>query len=39
METVIDALKELVPTKHVKMNVKAFRLGYEAMEKERADQL
>ena len=39
VENVIDALKELVPTKHVEMNVKAFRLGYEAMKKERADQL
>lgn len=32
-ESVIEALKELVPPKHVETNVKAFRLGYEYVKK------
>jgi Pyruvate/2-oxoacid:ferredoxin oxidoreductase gamma subunit len=28
-ESLIDALKELVPAKHVLINVKAFGLGYK----------
>jgi indolepyruvate ferredoxin oxidoreductase beta subunit len=37
VENVIDALKQLVPAKHVDTNVKAFQVGYEAMEKEKVD--
>jgi indolepyruvate ferredoxin oxidoreductase beta subunit len=32
-ENVLEALKELVPAKHVEMNVKAFKLGYDCMKK------
>lgn len=32
-ETLIHALKELVPRKHVDTNVKAFRLGYDSVKK------
>jgi indolepyruvate ferredoxin oxidoreductase beta subunit len=32
-ESLMNALKELVPAKHVKMNVKAFKLGYDSMKK------
>ena len=32
-ESLIEALKELVPAKHVETNVKAFRLGYEYVKK------
>jgi len=28
-ESLKNALKELVPAKHVEMNLEAFRLGYE----------
>ncbi|MEM2947354.1 MAG: 2-oxoacid:acceptor oxidoreductase family protein, partial [Candidatus Bathyarchaeia archaeon] len=28
-ESLIEALKELIPAKYAKMNVKAFKLGYE----------
>jgi len=32
-ESLVEALKELVPAKHVNMNVKAFKLGYESVKK------
>ncbi len=32
-ESMIEALKELVPAKHVETNVKAFKLGYEYVKK------
>jgi len=32
-ESLIEALKELVPAKHVETNVKAFKLGYEYVKK------
>lgn len=32
-ESLLDALKELVPAKQVEMNVKAFKLGYDSMKK------
>lgn len=32
-ESLIEALKELVPAKHVETNVKAFRLGFEYVKK------
>ena len=32
-ESLIEALEELVPAKHVETNVKAFRLGYEYVKK------
>lgn len=32
-KSLINALKELVPAKHLKMNVKAFKLGYAYMKK------
>jgi indolepyruvate ferredoxin oxidoreductase beta subunit len=32
-ESVLKALKELVPAKHVEMNVKAFKLGYDCVKK------
>jgi indolepyruvate ferredoxin oxidoreductase beta subunit len=32
-ESLVDALKELVPAKHVEMNVKAFKLGYDYAKK------
>jgi len=32
-ESLIEALRELVPAKHVETNVKAFRLGYEYVKK------
>jgi len=35
VENVIDALKQLVPAKHVETNVKAFQLGYDAVKKEK----
>jgi indolepyruvate ferredoxin oxidoreductase beta subunit len=35
VESVIDALKQLVPAKHVETNVKAFQLGYGAVKKEK----
>lgn len=31
--SLIESLKELVPTKHVEMNVKAFKLGYDYLKK------
>lgn len=33
VESLKEALRELVPTKHVEMNLKAFELGYEYMKK------
>jgi Pyruvate/2-oxoacid:ferredoxin oxidoreductase gamma subunit len=35
VENVIDALRQLVPAKHVETNVKAFQLGYGAVKKEK----
>jgi indolepyruvate ferredoxin oxidoreductase beta subunit len=35
VESVIDALRQLVPAKHVETNVEAFRLGYDAVKKEK----
>lgn len=32
-ESVIEAIEELVATKHVKVNVKAFKLGHESMKR------
>ncbi|MEM4703584.1 MAG: indolepyruvate ferredoxin oxidoreductase subunit beta [Candidatus Bathyarchaeia archaeon] len=32
-ESIIEALKELVPPKHVEFNVKAFNLGYQHIKK------
>lgn len=32
-ESLMEALKELIPAKHVKMNVKAFELGYDHVKK------
>jgi len=32
-ESLMESLKELVPTKHVEMNVKAFKLGYDYLRK------
>jgi indolepyruvate ferredoxin oxidoreductase beta subunit len=32
-ESVVEALRELVPRKHLDMNVKAFKLGYECVKK------
>jgi indolepyruvate ferredoxin oxidoreductase beta subunit len=32
-ESVVEALRELVPAKHVEINVKAFKLGYECLKK------
>ena len=32
-ESVVEALRELVPAKHVEINVKAFKLGYEYAKK------
>jgi len=32
-ESVVEALRELVPAKHVEINVKAFKLGYEYVKK------
>jgi len=32
-ESLMEALRELAPTKHVEMNVKAFRLGYDYVKK------
>jgi indolepyruvate ferredoxin oxidoreductase beta subunit len=32
-ESVLEALKELVPAKHVEINVKAFKLGYDFVKK------
>jgi len=32
-ESLVESLKELVPTKHVEMNVKAFKLGYDYVKK------
>jgi indolepyruvate ferredoxin oxidoreductase beta subunit len=32
-ESVVEALRELVPPKHVEVNVKAFKLGYECVRK------
>jgi indolepyruvate ferredoxin oxidoreductase beta subunit len=34
LESVVEALKQLVPAKHVEANVKAFQLGYGAVKKE-----
>lgn len=34
LESVVEALKQLVPAKHVETNVKAFQLGYGAVKKE-----
>jgi indolepyruvate ferredoxin oxidoreductase beta subunit len=34
LESVVAALKQLVPAKHVEANVKAFQLGYGAVKKE-----
>jgi len=33
IESLREALRELVPAKHVEMNLKAFELGYEYMKK------
>jgi indolepyruvate ferredoxin oxidoreductase beta subunit len=35
VESVLEALKELVPARHVEENVKAFQLGYGSVKKER----
>ena len=35
--SLVEALKQLVPSKHVDTNVKAFDLGYEAVRKEKKD--
>jgi indolepyruvate ferredoxin oxidoreductase beta subunit len=35
--SLVEALKQLVPSKHVDANVKAFDLGYEAVRKEKTD--
>ncbi len=35
--SLVEALKQLVPSKHVGTNVKAFDLGYEAVKKEKTD--
>lgn len=35
VESVLEALKELVPARHVEENVRAFQLGYGAVKKER----
>jgi indolepyruvate ferredoxin oxidoreductase beta subunit len=35
--SLVEALKQLVPSKHVESNVKAFDLGYEAVGKEKTD--
>jgi len=35
--SLVEALKQLVPSKHVETNVKAFDLGYEAVRKEKTD--
>ncbi|MBX5328731.1 MAG: indolepyruvate ferredoxin oxidoreductase subunit beta [Candidatus Bathyarchaeota archaeon] len=32
-ESILEALKELVPTKHLGTNIKAFKLGYEYAQK------
>jgi indolepyruvate ferredoxin oxidoreductase beta subunit len=32
-ESIVEALRELVPAKHLEVNVKAFRLGYENVKK------
>ncbi|MEM3699451.1 MAG: indolepyruvate ferredoxin oxidoreductase subunit beta [Candidatus Bathyarchaeia archaeon] len=32
-ESLMDAIKELIPTKYLDMNVKAFKLGFELMKK------
>jgi len=32
-ESVVEALRELVPPKHLDINVKAFKLGYECVKK------
>jgi indolepyruvate ferredoxin oxidoreductase beta subunit len=34
LESVVEALKQLVPAKHAEANVKAFQLGYGAVKKE-----
>jgi Pyruvate/2-oxoacid:ferredoxin oxidoreductase gamma subunit len=31
--SIMEALRELVPSKHLDMNVKAFRLGYDRVKK------
>ncbi|MGQ9529900.1 MAG: indolepyruvate ferredoxin oxidoreductase subunit beta [Candidatus Bathycorpusculaceae bacterium] len=36
-ESLMDALKELVPAKYLEINIKAFRLGYEYVRKEKID--
>lgn len=33
-ESLLQAVRELVPTKHVEMNAKAFKLGYESVKSE-----
>ncbi len=35
--SLVEALKQLVPSKHVDTNVKAFDLGYEAVKREKVD--
>ena len=35
--SLVEALKQLVPSKHVDTNVKAFELGYETVKKEKKD--
>lgn len=32
-ESILEALRELVPSKHLDVNVKAFKLGYECVKK------
>jgi indolepyruvate ferredoxin oxidoreductase beta subunit len=34
-ESIIEALRELVPATHVDMNVKAFELGYKSAKKDK----
>jgi indolepyruvate ferredoxin oxidoreductase beta subunit len=36
-ENIIEALKELLPAKHLEANVKAFKLGYEYVKKKTED--
>lgn len=35
--SLVEALKQLIPSKHVDTNVKAFDLGYKAVRKEKTD--
>jgi len=37
VQNVLEALRQLVPAKHVEKNLKAFQLGYGAVKKEKVD--